>query len=66
MSFAARYAGQCNECDERFPEGAMIKYNERDEVVHDSCPNSEDPTVLSKGEKVCGGCQTVHPPGECW
>lgn len=69
MSFPARFRGECAECLEGFPEGAVIE-----EVRPGSrryrhagvCPEPE-PTVLDlrPSEVVCPSCWTVHPPGDC-
>jgi hypothetical protein len=59
-AFEARYPGRCNECDEWFSEGTMIRYNSSDEIVHEDCGGWDDPVP-----DACPECHTVHK-GECW
>ena len=61
MSFEARYAGLCAECDERFPVGTMIRYNDEDEIVHADCYGGD----IEADDDVCPDCHLVHT-GECW
>lgn len=68
MSFQARHAGRCTDCDEQFPPGTEIEYTDRDELIHAAgrCPDPAlTPADLAPGERPCGYCRLVHR-GECW
>lgn len=57
MSFSARYAGRCGNCDNRIEPGDEVRYDD-DELVHDQCPGESGP-----GD-VCIYCWCIHR-GEC-
>ena len=62
MSFKAKYSGWCRNCEIAIHEGDTVKYNESDEVVHDSCP--EDVSEKDTKEDACGHCHLIHA-GSC-
>lgn len=42
LTFSAHYAGTCQNCFREFEQGALVKYNRDDELVHRSCPARND------------------------
>lgn len=63
MSWAAKFAGICAECDQRFEAGEQItRASAGDGYMHEKCPEQID--ELQPGEKACAKCWLVHA-GEC-
>lgn len=61
MTFAAKYAGRCNTCDERIEVGDMCAF-EDDLIIHADCEKSTEPTFADP----CPTCWTVPATnGEC-
>lgn len=61
MTFIARYAGICANCEGRIEVGAECTYDLLDEVIHVRCP---DPLEIAAGEARCERCFCFHA-GEC-
>jgi hypothetical protein len=49
MSFEAKYAGYCPECDDAIIVGDECSYNAQSEIRHTNC-------APPKPQKVCGLC----------
>lgn len=70
MSFLARFAGHCGNCDGPIRPGDVIRTVDLSPAAgfeHVLCPDP-DPVAsidLLPGEKPCGSCHLVHK-GECY
>ena len=64
MAFAAKWAGTCKECGERWAVGELLKYDNENRIVHETCPDIEMPTS-ALGLPLCKKCWTYHN-GECF
>ena len=61
----AQYRGICKNCGTRWEEGETITPYKGGGWQHYTCPDTDDPTLLRKYEKVCTTCFLVHPEGAC-
>lgn len=59
MSFEARYAGWCSDCDDRIHEGDQVTYaDDTGTLVHLTCDTSNPPARIAD---VCGTCWLTKP-----
>lgn len=64
MSFTARYAGVCHDCDQPFQAGTDVAYRPGSKSpVHNVCP--DEPSEPLREHPVCQTCWLTHPVGTC-
>lgn len=54
MTFQAKFPGTCGECGGRFPEGAEVKYDLTDIIIHAVCPDADRLDLTAR--PVCPKC----------
>jgi hypothetical protein len=59
-AFRARYAGGCAECWHDIEPGELVRFDDDDRLVHDSC--AAEPELAE--QPACPSCWLVHA-GEC-
>lgn len=62
-TFAAKYESECGECGRDIERGDEAMYDEYDDVIHASCP--ETAPSMSDDESPCTECWEIHK-GECF
>lgn len=66
LTFDAKYAGVCSNCEDRFSEGDPIGYDADDEIRCKPCLTGVSPVYTAKRPTPrCTECNLVHA-GECW
>lgn len=59
MTFEAKYAGRCAECDDQILVGEFVDYDHEDELVHAECVRP----LRRSGKPACPVCWLVHAGG---